>query len=334
MAFSIRLCPYCGGAINSDEAGYYVCEECEKRTYRSRTNSMAYLLNKPYEEDYKKILDTADISAEKALDMIEEIITEAEEPDADMFFTRGFVFAKLGEDGKAHIDWKKGLELLQDVRFIDAYIIPVCKSIMEIMYLKETEFIEFNPREYIDSISTEFSLKCEAPTRGIFYITTYRVFRIAIQGGTLENDDDVYSTIISKLIGRILVYGRNFRTVCDIIEEALEDFHYNPDTYIEDDNLKLHLSDLLRQKYLTLSKDFSDEHITRIFRHWNDENMYELEYWMTELIDSLEDVSLLQKLHDLVSSEKEGYDLDQAVEDYARKFLLLDKDGNDLSKEA
>jgi hypothetical protein len=114
----------------------------------------------------------------------------------------------------------------------------------------------------------------------------------------------------------------------------LEDFHYNPDTYIEDDNLKLHLSDLLRQKYLTLSKDFSDEHITRIFRHWNDENMYELEYWMTELIDSLEDVSLLQKLHDLVSSEKEGYDLDQAVEDYARKFLLLDKDGNDLSKEA
>jgi len=205
---------------------------------------------------------------------------------------------------------------------------------MEIMYLKETEFIEFNPREYIDSISTEFSLKCEAPTRGIFYITTYRIFRIAIQGGTLENDDDVYSTIISKLIGRILVYGRNFRTVCDIIEEALEDFHYNPDTYIEDDNLKLHLSDLLRQKYLTLSKDFSDEHITRIFRHWNDENMYELEYWMTELIDSLEDVSLLQKLHDLVSSEKEGYDLDQAVEDYARKFLLLDKDGNDLSKEA
>ena len=333
MAFTIRLCPYCGGEIVSDDAGYYICQECEKRTFRSRSNTKAFLQNKPYEEDYTEILNLADSDPKKALKMIETIINDSVEPNTDMLFTRGIIFANLGEEGRAHNDWKKGLDLIQDLRFIDSYIVAICKHIVEIICMKEREFIEFNPIEYIDSIATEFSLKAKVPCKGIFYITTYRNFRMKLHSGDLDDDEDIYPAVIPKILSRIIAYGRDFRTQCNVIEEILEDFHYDPDRYVEDDNMNLHVCDVLRQKYTTLSENFSDEHITRIFRHWNDENMFELEYWVSELMSSVKDDSILQKLRSLGSPNKENYNVEQAVEDYARKYLLLSDDGKDLSEE-
>jgi len=62
--------------------------------------------------------------------------------------------------------------------------------------------------------------------------------------------------------------------------------------------------------------------------------MYDLEYWMDELMKSVKDDSILQMLRSLGSSNKEDFDLNTAVEDYARKFLLLSEDGKDLSEDA
>jgi len=334
MAFTIRLCPYCGGAISSDEAGYYICSDCEKRTFRSRTNAKAFLLNKPYEDEFSEIVNKLDRDPEGALSAIEEIIEDADEITADMYFTRGLAYAAQGEEGRAHNDWKKALDLITDVRFIDSYIIAVCKRVVELICMKEREYMVFNPLEYLDLISTEFRLKADTPCRGIFYITVYRNFRMKFQAGELDEDPEIYHSIVPKLLTKILSYGRDFRTVCNIIEEVLEDFHYNPDTYVEDDNLKLHMCSLLKSTYEELTENFSDEHIARIFKHWNDDNMYDLEYWMDELMKSVKDDSILQMLRSLGSSNKEDFDLNTAVEDYARKFLLLSEDGKDLSEDA
>ena len=278
------------------------------------------------------LLGMVDIAPEKALKEMDSMMSGMEEPTADMYYTRGILYTGLGEEGKAHNDWKKALELIQDTRFIDAYIIPICKRTMELICMKERDFISFDPIEYLDSISVEFSQKTGTPCRGIFYITTYRNFRMKYQSGGLSENEDIYHSTVMKLLKRILAYGRDFRTVVNIIEEVLEDFHYNPDSFVEDDNLRLHLCDLIRQKYIALSENFSDEHIARIFRHWNDGNMFDLEYWVDELMKSVSDDTILQKLRSF-GSDREDYNIDSAAEDYVRKFLLLSADGQDLSEE-
>ncbi len=333
MAFTIRLCPYCGGEISADDPGFYACQECGKRTFRSRSNSKAFLLNKSYESTYTDIINGMADHPEISLKQIQSIIDEAEEVNADMLFTRGIVHSALGEDGKAHNDWKKGLDMIQDFRFIDAYIIAVSKSIMETICMKEREFMDFNPVEYIDLISAEFSQKADIPCKGVFYITVYRNLRMYMQSGGLSEDEDIYHSIVPKLLKRMLAYGRNYRTICSIIEEVLEDFHYKEETYEEDDNRKLHLCDLLRKDYEALSVNFSEEHQIRIFKHWNDQNMFELEYWVGELMKSVNDNAILMALRKLSSNNDENYNLEEAADDYARRYLLLSKDGKDLSKD-
>ena len=334
MAFTIRFCPYCGDEIQSEESGIYVCQECDKRIVRSRTNMKASLQNKPYQIEFDKILGMTEEDPDKALEMIEECFSETEAPNADMYFTRGIAYAAVGEDGKAHNDWKKGLDALTDLRYIDAYIVAVSRSIEQLICLKEREFIQFNPLEYIDMISTEFRLKSEVPCKGVFYITIYRNFRMDMQSGKFEDEYEIFEGIIPPILNRILAYGRNFRTTCDIIEEILEDFHYNPETYIEDDNLRLHLCSILDGKYTELSKDFSEDHMIRIFRHWNDENMFELEYWVGELMRSVKDTTILQTLRKLRVLDHGEFDLDAAVEYFARKHLLITEEGVDLSEQA
>ena len=334
MAFTIRLCPYCGGEISAEETAFYVCKDCEKRTFRSRSNTKVFLANKPCEKEFTEILRKADDSPKEALSQIDEIISEAEEPFADMFFVRGIIYAAMGEEGKAHNDWKKGLDLLQDLRFIDAYIITVCDRITDLICMKEREFMQFNPIEYIDQISTEFSLKARIPCRGIFYITVYRNFKIRLQGGELDGETDLYFGTIPIILKRILAYGRDFRTVCTIIDEILEDYDYNPDTYEEDDNMQLHVCQLIRDDYRELSADFSDAHITQIFKHWNDENMFELEYWVDEIMKSIDDSSILQTLRKLASSDEEDFKIEEAVRNYTKKYLLLDEATDDSSQES
>ena len=333
MAFTIRFCPYCGADVTSDESGNYVCTECDKRIARSRSNSKAFLLNKPYEEEYSKIIGLIDDNPEEALEMIESIIDGEEEPTSDMYFTRGIVYAAMGEEGKAHIEWKKGLDSMTDLRFLDYYIVAVCKRIVELICMKEREFMDFKPIEYIDTISTEFRLKGDVPCKGIFYITIYRNFKMDFQAGKFNDEEEIYYSIILKILDKILAYGRNFKTTSNIIEEVAEDFEYDPDTYEEDDNLRLHLCSTLAKKYAELSKDFSDEHLLRIFRHWNDENMFELEYWVNELSKSVKDTTILQTLRRLRIVDEGDFDLETAVEYYARKYLLISESGDDLSKE-
>ncbi len=333
MAFTIKFCPYCGGDISTDESGFFVCPDCEKRIVRSRSNSNAYLQNKPNGKELSDIVVLSDSNPEKALEKIESLIDD-DETNPDMFFTRGIVYAALGEEGKAHNDWKKGLELITDLRFIDLYIVAVSKRLVELICMKEREYMDFNPIEYIDALSNEFRLKADVPCKGVFYITLYRNFRMGLQAGNFDSDDDIYSMIIPQILNRILAYGRNFQTTCGIIEEILEDFDYNPETYIEDDNLKLRLCSILAEKYEEFSKDFSEPHLRRIFRHWNDENMYELEYWVDELMKSVKDSNILLILRRYRSVDEGEFDLDAAVAFYARKFLLISETGEDLSEEA
>jgi len=144
-----------------------------------------------------------------------------------------------------------------------------------------------------------------------------------MQSGNLDGDEDIYSSIIPKLLDKIIAYSRDFRTTVGIIEEILEDFHYNVETYAEDDNQWLHLCDMLKDAFLRLSDGFTEEQIVGVIRHWNDENMFELEYWADELMKSVSDKTILQALRRLSSSNSDNFDLDEAVEDYAKRFLLL-----------
>ena len=334
MAFTIALCPYCGADVEIDDNGNYLCTECDRRIIRSRSNTRAYLLKKPHEEEYSDIIHMSTENAEAALKKIDSIIDSSEEITTDMYFTRGIVYAAMGEEGKANLDWGKGIESITDTRFLDSYIVAVSKSIVELIYMKEREFMDFNPIEYIDLLSTKFRIKGDIPCKGVFYITIYRNLRMDLQAGEFDIEDDMYTSVIPKVLNRILAYGRNFRTTCGIIEELLVDFEYSPDTYVEDDNLRLHLCSLLANDYKELSKDFSDEHILRIFRHWNDENMFEMEYWVDQLMKSVKDNTILKSLSIFNKADKEDVDLEEAVEIYARKYLLLSETGEDLSQQS
>jgi hypothetical protein len=322
MAFTIRLCPYCGGGISADGTSYYVCNECGKKTSRSRTNAKAFLLGKPYEAECSDIMTRMYADPKESLERISAMI-ESGEPNADFYFTRGIVLSVMGEDGKAFNDWKKGISCIEDLNNLDAYIMAISKQVMEIICTKEREFLAFKPIEYIDLLSTEFRLKSDVPCKGILYITIYRDFKMMMQSGNLDGDEDIYSSIIPKLLDKIIAYSRDFRTTVGIIEEILEDFHYNVETYAEDDNQWLHLCDMLKDAFLRLSDGFTEEQIVGVIRHWNDENMFELEYWADELMKSVSDKTILQALRRLSSSNSDNFDLDEAVEDYAKRFLLL-----------
>ena len=334
MAFSIRLCPYCGGEISVDDSGNFVCQECGKHTYRSRSNTKAFLQDKPYEDSYGQILLKMESDPKSALSMVDDLISSVEEPDGDLFFIRGIIFSVMGEEGKAHNDWKKGLDILTDMRYIDAYIVGICKRIVDLTIEKEREYIEFKPFEYIDQIATEFSLKAQVPCKGIFYITIYRNFRIKLLAKELDIDDEIYPALIPQILDRIISYGRNYRTIVNIIDEVLDDFHYNNDTFEDDDNLRLHACYLIRNAFQKYGENFTDEHLVRILKHWNDENMFELEYWEDEMMKSVKDTSVLLVLRKLRSVDNEDYDLEQAAEDYVKKYLLLSDDGKDLSEES
>jgi len=332
MAFTIAFCPYCGADVDIDDNGNYVCTECDRRIIRSRSNTKAFLLKKPYEDEYTEIINLSTENAKSALKKIDAIIDSSEEITTDMYFTRGIVYAALGEEGKANLDWGKGIDSITDTRFLDSYIVAVSKSIVELIYMKEREFMDFNPMEYIDLLSTKFRIKGDTPCKGVFYVTIYRNLRMDLQAGEFDIEDDMYTTTIPKVLNRILAYGRNFKTTCGIIEELLVDCEYNPETYIEDDNLKLHMCSLLANRYKELSKDFSDEHLLRIFRHWNDENMFEMEYWVDQLMKSVRDKSMLQAFLIFSKTDKEDFNLEEAVDIYARKFLLISDTGEDLSQ--
>ncbi len=324
MAFNLTLCPFCGRDLSADELSYFICESCGKRIYRARSALTVFLNGKPYEEEYNDIIESAEHNPGKALEDLKVIFDSKEEPDTDLFFTRAIVYSLSGEEGKAHADWKKGLESIKDIKNIDAYIVSACRCITEVIIKREREFIEFDYLQFIKDVASVFAQAAEVSCRGIFYITVFRNMKIKFLAGEFSDDVELYQSIIKSICSKIIPYGRNYKTVVSIISDVLQDSEYDSDTYEDDDNLVLHIYDLTQMYLKGYSENYSDDRNLSIFEHWTDEQMESLDYLFGRIIESTSDSTILANLSQLFHAPTEEIDVGQAVDDYIQKYLLIE----------
>jgi len=332
MAFNLTLCPFCGRDLDADGISFFVCESCGKRIYRARSALTAFLDRKPYGEEYEEIIEGAEHNPSKAFEHVNEIFDNTEEPDIDLYFTRAIIYTFAGEEGKARADWKKGLENIKDIKNIDAYIISACRCITEIIISREREFIDFNYKQFIGDVASDFAQAANISCKGIFYITVFRNFKIKFLAGDFADDDDLYQAVVKTLCSKIIPYGRNHKTVVSIITDILQDSEYDRETYEDDDNLVLHAYDLVQMYLKGYSENFSDNHNLAIFDHWSDESMSELDYIFGRIIESTSDSSALVSLSQLFHAQGEEIDIGKAVEDYVQKYLLIEPQDDTVSE--
>ena len=152
MAFAIMPCSYCGGAIKPCDDRSDICQSCGKRLYKSRSDLRTFTRAVDREEDFGPVMDMiGDDNIPKALSTMNSII-ENDPEDRDAYFVRGLVWSEMGEDGKALIDWKKGLDLMDTFCNIDAYVCLMGRSIADLILFKEKEFITFEQIRFIDRV--------------------------------------------------------------------------------------------------------------------------------------------------------------------------------------
>lgn len=319
MDFALMSCPYCGRAVDSNISDKYVCEGCGKSIYVDRSNVLSFIRPNESEGRMKEaIVAIGDGSEKKALEIADELVQATESGDCDSLFLRGFIYAEIGEDGKALADWRKGLELLAKDSNLDAYICLMSKAISDMILYKEKEFIEFSVLQYIDRICDDIDTFAEVSSKAFFYYTIYRncISNIAAS----EEDAEYYKDILPLLFRRVVAYYRNFWSLPRIIDEYLQNVGYNAETYDDDDNGVAHIYDLLRTRIWQSISTMTDDDRKRIFDRWNDKALKEeIEPKLDSLIGAKKTIlGFLLKKDESVSPDESAIN---AIKEYVDKCL-------------
>ncbi len=333
MAFAIMPCSYCGGATEPYDDGSDICQSCGKRIYKSRSDLMTFARAVEREEDFGPIIDMiSDDNVPKALTTINTILEENPE-DRDAYFIRGLVWSKMGEDGKALIDWKKGLELMDTFYKIDAYVCLIGRSISDLILYKEQEFITFEQIKFIDRVG-EILYECTGDScRMILYYTIFKIYTQTLDSMEIGCDDSLFLDIVPGMFRRIIEYCRNYPVLIGFIDGFLSRMEYSDETYEEDDNYECHLYNLVRLYIEAYTKDFNEEDVDRIMVHWNDSNMKELADQFEMIASCVVDPSMFNKFKLLRSTgDDKCEDITYAVNDYVKTYLALDGDPSDIVK--
>ena len=326
MAFAIMPCPYCGGTTTPCEDRYDICQNCGKSLFKSRSDLMTFVSAVDRDEDFGPIIDMVrNDNLPKALSSIDAII-ETDDTDKDAYFIRGLVYCEMGEDGKALIDWKKGLDLLDTFCNIDAYVCLMGVSISDLIFYKESEFISFDQLRFIDRVG-EMPYECTGDSCKMnVYYTICKIYMQMMDEKGIGFDDSLFLDIVPGIFRRIIEYNRNYPSLLNMIDIFLGRMEYNEETYEEDDNYECHLYYMVKIYLEAYTKDFTDEDVNRIMAYWNDENMKELEDQFEIIASCVVDSSLISKLRLLRNGDENCDVISNSVNDYVKKYLLLTGD--------
>lgn len=322
MEFSITFCPYCGRTVDSSSNDRYVCTNCGKTIIRNRIEALGLI---PECTAKDLLLDGMeainDENTKKAYAISDEIVDSDECADPDRYFMRGFLFAYMGEDGRAYNDWKKGFELLGDSTVLDKYVCIVSRAITDMIFSKEEDYIEFSADKYVEKLADEIDastgLSCKA---FIFYSIGMDCMTITEDPSVAWFDD--LKEVLPPLFKKVIAYQRNYWCLCRIIREVLEAIEYDPETYEDDDMERCHVYDLIMRELDAHIKEMTEEDRLRIYDHWNDKLLEEtIEPLLTELLDSRSKSGLLGILK---KKEVEETSIEDRVRSYVEKCLLID----------
>lgn len=322
------LCPYCGGVLNTTTGvGVYTCQSCGKNNYASRSDLTSMMSDRPLGDAIVTVLDLATDNAPRALEKVEELIEENGETP-DLMFTRGCVYAHMGEDGKAHNDWKTGLSLLDTFNDIDAYVCLICDAIADLIIYKEVEFIEFDYQRYIDRISREIYECIGDSCRAIVYSTLYRIYMTKLKDMHMDVEDDLFTDIVPRIFRRIIEYTRDYRETIVTIERFLNQVGFDEETYEDDDDYECYLYHLVKLYLVAYTAEMTDADAEAIMLQWNDENMSVLEDHFEEIVSCVRDPTMLQGILSIKNDECIA-DLPEAVNGYVTEYLLLKHEDSD-----
>lgn len=322
MDFELMYCPYCGGDIDSTDESRYTCRSCGKFIYTDRECIRHFIRPGELEANFEEALDSLeDENPKKALSEADELLRLSEDADFDAYFLRGAVYASIGEDGKAAMDWKRGLELLNVYTNIDAYICLMAKCISNMVYSKEEEFVEFDPVKYIDRICDEIRENTNESCKSFFFYNVYMDYR-ALIGRKDVNSNETFSEVVPKLFRKVVAYHHNFWCLEGIIDDYLASIGYNPDTYEEDDMEQAHVYECIARNLRKYTSGMTENDMRRIMGSWDDNSLKLMEERLDAMMPTVEGF----KLGKILSRKPEAppVDLEVAADTYARIALLLD----------
>ncbi len=324
MDFALMSCPYCSRTVDSSDPCKYVCLSCGKSIYTARSDVMAFTDNDELKNSFESIFDAFDDDFEKkAREIADGLVESTEGNDRDSLFIRGYVHARMGEDGKALADWKKGLELLSNDINLDGYICLVSKAVCDMILFKEKEFIEFDAIAYIDKICDEVDSNTGMSCKAFIYYSIYRNCLNMVY--TSDELNGEFDDVIPRLIKRIVAYHRNYWCLPRIIQEYLDLIEYDPETYEDDDNEVPHVYELIGVCLKEATAGMNDDDRIRIFDRWNDAS---LKAQMEPALDALinQKGTFLGRFHKKEEGEDEGVKNYNLIRDYVDKCLLLAHD--------
>lgn len=331
MAFALLSCPYCGGTVTPSDDRYHVCVSCGKKIFKSRSYMSTFVEAVGMEDEFLPIIEMVESdNLPKALSTIDEMIEEAQETNADMFFIRGMVYANMGEDGKALTDWKRGLEMMETFYNVDAYVCLIARSISDLLYYKEREFITFDHIKYIDRVG-EILDECTGDScMSVIYYSVFRTFGEKMDEDNVPYDDSLFTGVVHGIFRRIIEYHRNYKMLMIIIENFLNKVGYNDETYEEDDNYDFHLYYLVKIYLEAYTSEAPENDVERVMRHWNDKSMKVLENQFEEIAACIRDDKLINLAK--YRSDECSDDLRSGVNEYVKKYLVLTNDESEESE--
>lgn len=321
MDFVPMSCPYCGRAVDPIDSRKYVCSSCGKFVYTDRADVRAFIRPSEIEDRFNGIFESlADGNEKKAMDIAGDLVDSTDCCDHDSLFMRGYVYAQIGEDGKAFTDWKKGLEMLSNDVNLDAYVCLMSKAVFDMILLKEREFVEFNVLGYIDKLCEETDASTGMSCKAFFY---YTVYRDCLKHVTEPDIDDVniLKDIIPKIFKRVVAYHRDCTCLSHIIAEYLDHVGYKAETFEEDDNEIPHVYDLIRICLDEHVSRMSEEDRIRVFDRWDDKSLKEsLEPMLEAMVEPKK--GILSKILKKDAIDVAGHD--ETIHAYVDRYLLID----------
>jgi hypothetical protein len=313
MNIPLDSCPYCRESVSELSPDTLVCLKCGKKICADRTAQIS-LIGSSKSEKFETLEFMLNQGLYKdSLILLEELMDEKTEDDANLIFLHGIINAYLGEDGRAFNDWKKSMEMIGDGCEFDTYMCSICKMIAEMMYDKESEYIEFDFVRYINRMAQLFSDITGCSIKAFTFYTVYINYLDTLDKMESKGKSRI-AYVIPKLFRNVVVYYRNYPNLRFVVEQYLDNIGYDRDTYGEDGMEQCHLYDLVSDSINHHCKNLSVEYLECVRNQWTDEDMIVLDEYFAKMESIVHD-NMRKKL---------DIPLDEAIYNYTRMCLKLD----------
>ncbi len=251
-----------------------------------------------------------------ALEIAEDLVNE----DTEAFFPylmRAVAYCYMREDGKALMDWKTSISLMEKSWKMDAYVCIISKSVSDLIIADEREFVDFDYLSHIDRVCEALDERLECNCKGFVYLTVFTCF-MSSYFGMEEEEKEQCKEVIPNLAQRTIAYSRDVNVIRDVINECFGISDYDEETYEEDDNYDLHSLDEILKR---IEKNLPDADKDEFPGMWTDAEMKTvLEGYLAAILACEGDNKPLEKYAKKAGTMTE---LDLAIEDYARKYLRI-----------